>query len=45
MTEPETESGSPALEEASRELQAARHGRLWAQDGLTYFRASAVDWA
>jgi hexosaminidase len=22
----------------------ARHGRLWAQDGLTYFRSSAVDW-
>jgi hexosaminidase len=22
----------------------ARHGRLWAQDGLTYFRTSAVDW-
>ena len=23
----------------------ARHGRLWAQDGLTYFRAATVDWA
>jgi hexosaminidase len=23
----------------------ARHGPLWAQDGLTYFRASTVDWA
>ena len=22
----------------------ARHGRLWAQDGLTYFRTCAVDW-
>jgi hexosaminidase len=22
----------------------ARHGRLWAQDGLTYFHASTVDW-
>ena len=22
----------------------ARHGRLWAQDGLSYFRSSAVDW-
>jgi hexosaminidase len=22
----------------------ARHGRLWAQDGLTYFRTSAVAW-
>ena len=23
----------------------ARHGRLWAQDGLEYFRSSAVDWS
>jgi len=23
----------------------ARHGRLWAQDGLTWFRAATVDWA
>jgi hexosaminidase len=22
----------------------ARHGRLWAQDGLTYFRTSTVEW-
>jgi hexosaminidase len=22
----------------------ARHGRLWAQDGFTYFRAATVDW-
>jgi hexosaminidase len=22
----------------------ARHGRLWAQDDLTYFRSSAIDW-
>jgi hexosaminidase len=22
----------------------ARHGPLWAQDNLTYFRASSVDW-
>lgn len=22
----------------------ARHGLLWAQDNLTYFRASSVDW-
>jgi len=22
----------------------ARHGRLWAQDGLTFFRSSSVDW-
>jgi hexosaminidase len=22
----------------------ARHGRLWAQDGLAYFRSSTVDW-
>ena len=24
--------------------RVARHGRLWAQDGLTYFRTCAVDW-
>jgi hexosaminidase len=23
----------------------ARHGRIWAADGLPYFRSSAVDWA
>ena len=22
----------------------ARHGQLWAQDGLTYFRTSTLDW-
>jgi hexosaminidase len=22
----------------------ARHGRLWSQDGLTFFRPSSVDW-
>jgi hypothetical protein len=22
----------------------ARHGRLWEQDGLTFFRAETVDW-
>ena len=22
----------------------ARHGRLWVQDDLTYFRTSTVDW-
>ena len=30
---------------ASHRDRLARHGRLWAQDGLTYFRASTVDWA
>jgi len=24
--------------------RVARHGRLWVQDNLTYFRSSAVDW-
>jgi hexosaminidase len=30
---------------ASHRDRLARHGRLWAQDGLTYFRASTVDWS
>jgi hypothetical protein len=25
-------------------VRLARHGRLWAQDDLAYFRSSAVDW-
>jgi hexosaminidase len=29
---------------ASNQDRLARHGRLWAQDGLEYFRASTVDW-
>jgi hexosaminidase len=29
---------------ASHRDRLARHGRLWTQDGLTYFRASTVDW-
>jgi len=29
---------------AAHRDRLARHGRLWAQDGLTYFRASTVDW-
>jgi hexosaminidase len=27
-----------------RRDRLARHGRLWAQDDLTYFRTSTVDW-
>ena len=30
---------------AGHRPRLARHGRLWAQDGLTYFRAATVDWA
>jgi hexosaminidase len=29
---------------AAHRDRLARHGRLWAQDGLAYFRASTVDW-
>jgi hexosaminidase len=29
---------------ANHRDRLARHGRLWAQDGLTYFRTSTVDW-
>ena len=29
---------------AAHRDRLARHGRLWAQDDLTYFRASTVDW-
>jgi hexosaminidase len=29
---------------ADHRERLARHGRLWAQDGLTYFRTSTVDW-
>ena len=32
MIEPETENGNPALEEATRELQAARHDAQVAYD-------------
>ena len=30
---------------ASHRDRLARHGRLWTQDGLTYFRASTVNWS
>ena len=29
---------------ADHRYRLARHGRLWSQDGLTYFRSSTVDW-
>ena len=29
---------------AAHRDRLARHGRLWTQDGLTWFRASTVDW-
>jgi len=41
---PDLASGALAGWPAHRD-RLARHGRLWAQDGLTYFRASTVDWA
>ena len=34
-----------ARRRAATAHRLARHGRLWAQDGLTYFRAATVDWA
>jgi hexosaminidase len=36
--------GPQAVTWAEHRDRLARHGRLWAQDGLTYFRASTVDW-
>ena len=36
--------GSARLARWPHRDRLARHGRLWAQDGLTYFRASTVDW-
>jgi hexosaminidase len=46
---PELASGEPASRVpagwAGHRDRLARHGKLWAQDGLTYFRASTVDWA
>jgi hexosaminidase len=38
-------SGPQAATWANHRDRLARHGRLWAQDDLTYFRASTVDWA
>ena len=40
---PDLASGALAGWPAHRD-RLARHGRLWAQDGLTDFRASTVDW-
>jgi hexosaminidase len=37
-------SGPQAASWADHRGRLARHGRLWAQDGLTYFRTPAVDW-
>ena len=37
-------SGPQAATWADHRDRLARHGRLWAQDGLTYFRAATVDW-
>jgi hexosaminidase len=37
-------SGPQAASWAGHRDRLARHGRLWAQDGLTYFRTSTVDW-
>jgi hexosaminidase len=37
-------SGSRAVAYNDHRDRLARHGRLWAQDSLTYFRTSTVDW-
>jgi hexosaminidase len=37
-------SGPQATTWAGHRDRLARHGRLWAQDGLTYFRTATVDW-
>jgi hexosaminidase len=37
-------SGAQAASWADHRDRLARHGRLWAQDGLIYFRTPAVDW-
>jgi hexosaminidase len=39
-----TGAGPQAVTWADHRDSLARHGRLWAQDGLTYFRAASVDW-
>ena len=38
-------SGPQAAAWADHRDRLARHGRLWAQDDLTFFRTSTVDWA
>jgi len=37
-------SGAQATTWTGHRDRLARHGSLWAQDNLTYFRASSVDW-
>jgi len=37
-------SGPQAGPWAGHRDRLAGHGRLWAQDGLSYFRSSAVNW-
>ena len=37
-------SGAQATTWTGHRDRLARHGLLWAQDNLTYFRASSVDW-
>ena len=37
-------SGAQPATWADHRDRLARHGRLWAQDGLTYFRTSTVNW-
>ena len=37
-------SGPQAVTWTDHRDRLARHGPLWAQDGLTYFRTSTVDW-
>ena len=37
-------SGPEAATWTDHRDRLARHGRLWAEDGLTYFRTSTVDW-
>jgi hexosaminidase len=36
--------GDPATPWTDHRTRLAHHGRLWDQDGLTYFRSSAIDW-
>ena len=39
------EPGGPAAGWPAHRDRLARHGAVWAADGLDYFRSSAVDWA
>ena len=38
-------SDTQASSWAGHRTRLAAHGRLWTQDGLTYFKSSTVDWA